>query len=466
MFELLTPDPAALSSLNAFQDLPAEVLAWLLQEGELRHYASGEIIVNTGDPAELMIGVVQGAIQFYGKTNGQREPVFRIEAGQMTGVLPYSRLQIIQGQGIAVGDTVLYTLHRSKFPALEHISPELVQRLVGIMSDRVREQVRTQERDDKLRALGKLSAGLSHELNNPAAAISRAAASLDTALQAKPALLRDLLTTCPPPEAVAALAGLAVLPTTATTPLRALEAADREDELAEWLEEQGCDDGYALASDLLEAGLTLDMLAPVAAQLPTETRPASFAWLSGHLKALRLARDIRDASQRISTLVSDVKTYTHMDRAGGREKLDLTAGLDSTLNIFAYALRQKNVRLTRNYAPSLPLVLGSAGSLNQVWTNLIDNALDALPEKGGELTISAQKQNDFVCVSIQDNGAAGIEPEVLTHMFEPFFTTKRPGEGTGQGLDIARRIVQEHGGRLEATSEPGRTEFTAWLPAA
>jgi CRP-like cAMP-binding protein len=167
MFELLTPDPAALSSLNAFQDLPAEVLAWLLQEGELRHYASGEIIVNTGDPAELMIGVVQGAMQFYGKTNGQREPVFRMEAGQITGVLPYSRLQIIQGQGIAVGDTVLYTLHRSKFPALEHISPELVQRLVGIMSDRVREQVRTQERDDKLRALGKLSAGLSHELNNP-----------------------------------------------------------------------------------------------------------------------------------------------------------------------------------------------------------------------------------------------------------------------------------------------------------
>jgi signal transduction histidine kinase len=360
---------------------------------------------------------------------------------------------------------VLYTLHRSKFPALEHISPELVQRLVGIMSDRVREQVRTQERDDKLRALGKLSAGLSHELNNPAAAISRAAASLDTALQAKPSLLRDLLTTCPPPEAVAALASLAVLPTEATTPLRALEAADREDELAEWLEEQGCDDGYALASDLLEAGLTLAMLAPVAAQLPAETRSASFAWLSGHLKALRLARDIRDASQRISTLVSDVKTYTHMDRAGGREKLDLTAGLDSTLNIFAYALRQKNVRLTCNYAPSLPPVLGSAGSLNQVWTNLIDNALDALPEKGGELTISAQKQNDFVCVSIQDNGA-GIVPEVLTHMFEPFFTTKRPGEGTGQGLDIARRIVQEHGGRLEASSEPGRTEFTAWLPAA
>jgi len=256
-----------------------------------------------------------------------------------------------------------------------------------------------------------------------------------------------------------------VLPTEATTPLRALEAADREDELADWLEEQGCDDGYALASDLLEAGLTLDMLAPVAAQLPAETRPASFAWLSGHLKALRLARDIREASQRISTLVSDVKTYTHMDRAGGREKLDLTAGLDSTLNIFAYALRQKNVHLTRDYAPGLPLVLGSAGSLNQVWTNLIDNALDALPAKGGELTISAKKQNDFVCVSIQDNGA-GIAPEVLTHMFEPFFTTKRPGEGTGQGLDIARRIVQEHGGRLEATSQPGRTEFTAWLPAA
>ncbi len=464
MSQLLAPDSAALSSLLAFQGLPTEVLDWLLQAGELRQYAPDETIVSAGAPADVMLGVVSGGMQYYGKRNGQYEAIFRVEAGHVSGVLPYSRLEVFKGQGNAVGETVLYLLPRSQFSALEHVSPELVQRLVGIMSDRARDEVRAQERDDKLRALGKLSAGLSHELNNPAAAISRAAAALHTALQAKPSLLKDLLTTCPPPEAAAALAALAVLPTGAATPLRALEAADREDELADWLETQGCPDGYALATGLLDAGLSLAALIPVAAQLPADTRPAAFAWLSGQLTALRLASDIREASQRISTLVSDVKTYSHVDRAGGREKLDVTIGLDSTLNIFAHALREKNVRLTRDYAPGLPPVLGQVGSLNQVWTNLIDNALDALPSKGGELAVHVKKQNDFVCVCIEDNGT-GIAPEVLTHMFEPFFTTKPPGEGSGQGLDIARRIMQEHGGRLEASSEPGRTTFTAWLPS-
>jgi signal transduction histidine kinase len=463
MSQLLTPDPAILNGIVAFENLPPEVLAWLLEAGEVWHYAAGEVIVESGAPADRMLAVVTGAMQYYATTPTGHTPVFSVEAGRVTGVLPYSRLQVFRGQGVAVGETTLYMLPRSQFPALEHLSPELVQRLVGIMSDRARDEVRAQERDDKLRALGKLSAGLSHELNNPAAAISRAAAALSESLLVKPELLQHMLAACPPTEAMAALIALAVLPAEAPPTLSALQASDREEELAEWLEEQGCPDGYALAAGLLDAGLTLGSLTPVAAQLPAEARIPALTWLSGHLTTLRLARDIREASQRISTLVSDVKTYSHMDRAGGREKLAITTGLDSTLNIFAHALRQKNVRLTRDYAPSLPLIMGKAGSLNQVWTNLIDNALDALPEKGGELLVRVTKQSDFLCVSIQDNGS-GITPDVLAHMFEPFFTTKPAGEGSGQGLDIARRIVQEHGGRLEATSQPGRTEFVAWLP--
>jgi signal transduction histidine kinase len=180
---------------------------------------------------------------------------------------------------------------------------------------------------------------------------------------------------------------------------------------------------------------------------------------------VRLTRDIHEASQRISTLVGNVKAYSHMDRAGGREPLVVTAGIDSTLNMFDFALRQKNVRLAREYAPDAPLVTAEAGQLNQVWTNLIDNAIDALPASGGALTVRTVKQPGGVCVSIIDNGS-GIAPEVLAHMFEPFYTTKPAGEGSGLGLDIARRIVQEHGGRLEAQSEPGRTEFSVWLPTA
>ena len=464
MAQQLTPDPAALGRITAFQNLPAEVLDWLLQAGELRQYADGETIVQTGEPASHMMGLVVGAMQYYRLGSGQQGPVFRVEAGQITGVLPYSRLQTAKGQGIAVGDTTLYLLPRTEFPALEQRSPELVQRLVGIMSDRAREEVRGQERDDKLRALGKLSAGLAHELNNPAAAIARAADALGESLKAKPLLLKNLLAACPPAEAVATLLNSGV-PDTPAPPRSALARADCEDELADWLEEQGCTDGYALAPNLLDAGHTAATLTPLVAALPAPARPPALAWLEGHLSAVRLTRDIHEASQRISTLVSNVKTYSHMDRAGGREPLDITTGLDSTLNLFDHALRHKNAGLARHYAPDTPRVVGEVGQLNQVWTNLIDNAIDALPATGGALTVQTVKQPGGVCVSVIDNGS-GIAPEVLTHMFEPFYTTKPAGEGSGLGLDIARRIVQEHGGRLEAHSVPGRTEFTVWLPAA
>jgi signal transduction histidine kinase len=462
MAELLPADPTALHGITAFQGLPPDVLAWLLEAGQLRHYADGEPIVLAGDPADRLLAVVRGGTHTVlpGAPGGRS---FRLETGNVGGLLPYSRLEFFPAQGVAVGDTVLYELPRTQFSALEQISPELVQRLVGTMNDRARDEVRTQERDDKLRALGKLSAGLSHELNNPAAAISRASASLTTALDVIPALLLKLLATCPPTELVARVMALAKLPAELLPPLTALQAADREEELADWLETQNCSDGYALANGLLDAGLDVASLAPVAAQLPATARPAAFAWLSGHLAAARLTRDISEASRRISTLVSDVKTYSHMDRAGGPEKLTVTAGLDSTLHLFAYALRQKNVHLVRDYAPDLPLVIGQVSSLNQVWTNLIDNALDALPVSGGELTVRVRPQAGWLGVSVVDNGS-GITPEVLAHMFEPFYTTKPLGEGSGLGLDIARRIVQEHGGRLEGASEPGRTEFTAWLP--
>jgi signal transduction histidine kinase len=462
MAELLPADPTALHGITAFQGLPPDVLAWLLEAGQLRHYADGEPIVLVGDPADRLLAVVRGGTHTVlpGAPGGRS---FRLETGDVGGLLPYSRLEFFPAQGVAVGDTVLYELPRTQFSTLEQISPELVQRLVGTMNDRARDEVRTQERDDKLRALGKLSAGLSHELNNPAAAISRASASLTTALDVIPALLLKLLATCPPTELVARVMALAKLPAELLPPLTALQAADREEELADWLETQNCSDGYALANGLLDAGLDVASLAPVAAQLPATARPAAFAWLSGHLAAARLTRDISEASRRISTLVSDVKTYSHMDRAGGPEKLTVTAGLDSTLHLFAYALRQKNVHLVRDYAPDLPLITGQVSSLNQVWTNLIDNALDALPVSGGELTVRVRAQAGWLGVSVVDNGS-GITPEVLAHMFEPFYTTKPLGEGSGLGLDIARRIVQEHGGRLEATSVPGRTEFTVWLP--
>jgi signal transduction histidine kinase len=465
MAQLLPPDLAALGRIRAFQGLPLPVLAWLQQAGELWQYAPGETVVHPDEHTDRMLAVVTGGIQYDGPAGEQFTHLVRLNAGCLGGALPYARFQHSAGLGVAVGETVVYVLLCSLFPALEQASPELVQRLVGVLSDRARDEVRAQERDDKLRALGKLSAGLSHELNNPAAAISRASASLKASLRVLPSLLLRLLATAPPAEAMANVTALAMLPDELPPPLTALQAADREAELADWLEAQGCPDGYALAAGLLDAGFTVATLAGVATQLPAGARGPAFAWLSGHLTAQCLARDISEAGQRISTLVNDVKIYSHMDRATGPEKLAVTSGMDSTLHMFAHALRQKNVALTRDYAPDLPLITGQAGSLNQVWTNLLDNALDALPAAGGELRVCVRQVGNFLCISIQDNGA-GITPEVLAHMFEPFYTTKAVGKGSGQGLDIARHIVQEHNGRLEATSEPGRTEFRVFLPRA
>ncbi|MCB2406425.1 sensor histidine kinase [Hymenobacter lucidus] len=456
----LTPDD--LLTIPTFQGLPPETLAWLLEHGERRELPDGGTVMQPGDAAEYMIGVVQGGIQFYTVQNGSREPRFRIEAGHISGVLPYSRLRVSMGWGMASGATVLYLLHRDHFPALEQHSPELVQRLVGLMSDRARDEARAQERDEKLRALGKLSAGLAHELNNPAAAIARAAEALAERAAAKPALFAELVGHCPSPEAMQALTALAVPGESPKLTMSALACADREDELSDWLEAQGVPDGYRLAAGLMEAGLTLSELGPVATLLPPAAKPAAFAWLEGQLTTMHLIKDVQEAGGRISLLVSNVKTYSHMDRGGSFAPLEVTAGLDSTVNMLGYQLREKNIRLTRDYAPGLPRIQGQVSSLNQVWTNLLDNAIDALPP-GGEITLRTRREGDFVQVIIIDNGP-GIAPNVLPRIFEPFYTTKQAGEGTGLGLDIAQRIIRNHGGRLEVHSQPGHTEFCAWLP--
>ncbi|MBC6699994.1 sensor histidine kinase [Hymenobacter puniceus] len=454
--------PADFSVVPTFEGLPAPVLDWLLAHGERREFNPNEIVLEPGSAAEFMLVLLQGGLQFYVLRNGQPEPAFRLDTGQVSGVLPYSRMQTSKARGVAVGQLVMYTLHRDLFPELEQVSPELVQRLVALMSDRARLETRGQERDDKLRALGKLSAGLAHELNNPAAAIVRAAEALNQHLRASPTLMRNLLQHCPEPAALDQLTALALAPPADGPPLSGLARADREDELLSWLEDQQVPDSYALVEGLLNAGLMVPQLAEAVEGLPPAARPAALAWLEAKLASLRLVHDVQEAGGRISTLVQNVKTYSHMDRAVDFAPLDVHAGLDSTVNMLGFALREKNIQLVRDYAPDLPPVRGQVSSLNQVWTNLLDNAISALPS-GGKITLRTLREGDFVRVFVIDNGP-GILPEVLPRILEPFFTTKPAGEGSGLGLDIALRTVESHGGKLDVRSEPGHTEFCVWLP--
>ncbi|UOG74919.1 ATP-binding protein [Hymenobacter tibetensis] len=453
---------ADFTSVPLLADLPTETLDWLIAHGERREFAAGQTIQQPGDPAEQMVVVLEGGVQFYTLHNGNREPIFRVEAGQISGVLPYSRLRTIKGLSVATGPTVVFTLHRDLFPELERESPELVQRLVGLMSDRARNEARGQARDEKLRALGKLSAGLAHELNNPAAAIVRAAEALATRLHEAPTQFGDLLCHCPEPAALAALTTLAATAPPAGPPLSGLARADREDELVDWLETQDVADAYSLATGLLDAGLAPPQLEAATLALPALARPAALTWLSTQLTMLRLIQDVQEAGGRISTLVGNVKTYSHMDRSGGFAPLDVHAGLESTINMMSFQMREKNIRLVRDYAPTLPLVNGLVSNLNQVWTNLLDNAIDALPP-GGEITLRTRLEGEFIRVFVIDNGP-GIAPDILPRILDPFFTTKAAGEGTGLGLDIALRTLENHGGKLEVESAPGHTVFCAWLP--
>jgi signal transduction histidine kinase len=245
--------------------------------------------------------------------------------------------------------------------------------------------------------------------------------------------------------------------------MSALERSRLEQEVGTWLDDRGVRESWVLVEPLVDGGLRPEHLRAMADSAPPVALGDLFSWLAALLSAQRLAQDIRAASARISELVGSVKIYSHMDRAGDRERVDLREGLDSTLVMLGHKLKRKNITLERAYAPDLPRVNGFPGELNQVWTNLADNAIDAMPEHG-VLRVETEREGGTAVVRVIDNGA-GIPPEILSRIFEAFFTTKPVGEGTGLGLDIVQRIVaQQHGGRIDVESAPGRTVFTVRLP--
>jgi signal transduction histidine kinase len=333
------------------------------------------------------------------------------------------------------------------------------------MADRVREATRAQEQREKMSALGTLSAGLAHELNNPAAAVRRDAEALESRMSSVAALAGKLCA-AGLDEAELTLLG-EVVDAVADRPAPSLDAMARsrlEDAVGEWLEDHGIDDPWTLAGTLVDAGVAADDLERIGTRVPKDAMPGAVAWVETLLDATRLSRNIRAASARISDLVHSVKTYSHMDRAVDKAATDLREGIDSTLVMLGHKMKKKNLRLERAYAEDLPLVPAYAGELNQVWTNLLDNAIDAAPVDGCIRVEATRDSATSVVVRVIDNGH-GIPPEIQARIFEPFFTTKPVGQGTGLGLDIVQRIVvQQHGGKVEVDSAPGRTVLNVRLP--
>jgi signal transduction histidine kinase len=453
-------DKSELLRVPAFADLPDDQLDWFLSQSQELNLKAGEVYAQQGTPADAMFVILAGQLQGRGERGGETF-IFDLEPGEVTGILPFSRMKTFTVSGRALTESRALRFPASLFPQLVQKMPELTQRLVGLMSDRIREVTRLEQQQDRLASLGKLSAGLAHELNNPASAAKRAASQFrhmlkkirDASLElgkrdltpAQKAEIEKLETSFTQPDIV---------------PPDALTVADLEDQIDSLLRSHGQSDLWMLAAGLARRNIKPEVVESLFSNLEGATARAALVRISASVEIASLVHEIESSTSRISDLVCAIKEYTHMDQAPV-QNVDIVKSLETTLTILNHKLKH-GVVVERDYQP-VPLLVNSFGSeLNQVWTNIIDNAIDAMHGKG-ELRIRTYRDDGCVVVEIGDNGP-GIPDEVQPHIFEPFFTTKGVGEGTGLGLDTVQRIVKKHRGNIQVNSKPGETRFQIWLP--
>ena len=455
-------EKAELLRVPAFTGLPDDQIDWFLSQSEEMQLREGDMPFHADDPADAMYVVLEGQIQARGELGGETV-VIAIKPGAVTGLLPFSRMKQFTVGVRALTDARVLRFPASKFPALVQKMPELTQRLVGMMSDRIRETTRREQQRDRLVSLGKLSAGLAHELNNPASAAKRAASQLRDALKrikdsSHELGRRDL--TAPQKAEIEKLEASFVQ--SGDVPSDPLAVSDLEDQIDSLLRSHGQNDLWQMAAELARRNVKPEALESLFATLDPQTARAALVRIAASVELATLLNEIESGTSRISDLVRAIKEYTYMDQAP-LQNVDIVKSLETTLVIMNHKLKQ-GVTVQRDYQ-KIPLLVNSFGSeLNQVWTNLIDNAIGAMGGKG-ELRIRTYRDDKCVVVEIADNGA-GIPPDVLPHIFEPFFTTKGVGEGTGLGLDTVQRIVIKHRGDVQVSSKPGDTRFQVWLPLA
>jgi signal transduction histidine kinase len=451
-----------LSRVAAFADLPEEQIGWFLSQAKEVQLKAGEVYARQGDPADAMFVLLEGEFEWRGEFGGETV-VFPGKMGDVTGALPFSRMKQFTVTGRAMTDGRILRFPGSLFPALIQQMPELVRRLVGVMADRIRETTRLEQQRDRLAALGKLSAGLAHELNNPASAAKRAAAQLRATLHRVKEASHELGRRELKAEQKSEIEKLEAFFTQRDDPPPdPLTVSDLEDQIDSLLRRHGQNDLWQLAAELAQRGIKPEALESLFANLDVDTARAALVRIAASLEIANLLKEIESSTSRISDLVRAIKEYTFMDQSPV-QNVDVVKSLETTLTILNHKLK-KGVTVHRDYQP-IPLLVNSFGSeLNQVWTNLIDNAIDAMSGKG-DLRVRTFRDNGCVVVEIADNGP-GISPEVKPHIFEPFFTTKGVGEGTGLGLDTVQRIVKKHRGNIQVNSQPGDTRFQVWLPMA
>jgi signal transduction histidine kinase len=455
-----------LQAIEALKDVPAAQLQWLIDNSENTILPQGEFLFEPGKPINATNIIVDGRVQMYMIQNNEKREYVLFEAQAITGYLPFSRGKKASAYGVAAVDTQILSFPEQKLQDMICTHFELTQALVHVMTSRVRDFTALQQQNEKMMALGKLSAGLAHELNNPASAIVRGASSLKKHLLEVPKTFKDIIGIKIDAEKVDIVNTMLreVMIGRDQPDLSLMERSELEDNLTDWMEKHAVDNAQEIAENFVEFGLSIPDAEAFKQHIPLDYISPIMNWINNNLVTEKMVMDIEDASKRISDLVKSIKNFTHMDQGHGKQYDDIHNGIRNTMMMLKYKIHKGNIEIKKNFDITLPQVKAMIGELNQVWTNLIDNALDAMEPAGkGVLEVKTLRDKEFVCVSVIDNGP-GIPDTIRSQIFDPFFTTKEIGKGTGLGLDVVMRIVRQHRGTIKVNSVPGRTEFLVCFP--
>jgi signal transduction histidine kinase len=458
--------PALLKTFDALKEVPDDQLQWLIDNSICRMVPDGELLSEPGSAMPGTYYIISGKLRLYLPIGGVKREIGDFKAGDISGYLPFSRAKVSTGYATTIGETQLMIFPPEKMQEMIRTKFELTQALVHVMTNRVRSFTALQQQNEKMLALGKLSAGLTHELNNPASAIVRDSESLLKHLQLEPQSFKSVIAIRMEPEHVDVVTRklFRVISEKREVNLTLRQRTAREEELTDLFDEMGIDNSDEIAENFVEFGFETEDIQLFRTHIPNEFFSPIFNWINNLLVTERMVQDISESARRIANLVTSVKTYTHMDQGQEKQYADIRIGIKNTFQMLIYKIKKGNITVVKDFDETLPPVKAQIGELNQVWTNLIDNALDAMEPNGkGTLTIKTEREREFVKVSIIDDGP-GIPEEIRSRIFDPFFTTKEMGKGTGMGLEVVQRIVQQHNGSIKVTSAPGHTVFEVCFP--
>ena len=452
-----------LAAHRTLTGVPRAQLAWLAAHGSLARFERGAVVTPSTTPVRALYIVLSGRLSIHVNRGAGPRKIMEWREGDVTGLLPFSRLTMTPGDVVAEEPAELLVVPADDLQEMVRECYDVTSLLVHVMVDRARHFTSAELQDEKMISLGRLAAGLAHELNNPAAALVRDAKELTARLGEMERTSRHLGAMVVP-EQLPLIDRVtdACLSTVIGSESSPIARMDREEAFRTWLETHDAD--VDIAEALAESTLTFEELDALAAALAPGALDAALGAAATACIVRRLASDMEAAAGRVHGLVSAVKGFTYMDRAAVPGPVDVGQGLADTLAVLRAKARAKSAVVTIRVDPDLPRVDGYGGELNQVWLNLIDNALDAVPDEG-RVEVSAARDADSLVVRVIDSGP-GIPADVRDRIFDPFFTTKPVGQGTGLGLDLVRRLVRRHRGAVDVDSRPGRTEFRVTLPFA